>query len=147
MPDVKVVQVEKECPPPQREEVASLAVGLGCDCPMLAPEGVDERYLESNVNAWLDDLTESCPSFAARSSFLDCSEFPCMLFVGYRDQAEALKAEARDKMLCNPGDEAPKLQHKGTGEQGSDLYNVFAVRPKEVRGYSRREMVRMMDGI
>jgi hypothetical protein len=132
------------CPQPSRSEVVELAVGAGCDCPMVAPDEVGDEYLEPSVENWLTDLEARCPSFAERASQLDCSEFPCMLYVEYRDYQEAMSEQARSEILCNPN--APdvlELQYKGTAQAGQMLYSVLSVRPAHLRGFERREMVRM----
>jgi hypothetical protein len=105
---------------------------------------VGDEYLEPGVEDWLADLESRCPSFAERTSQLDCSEFPCMLYVEYRGVEEAMNEQVRSELLCNPtGPDDLELQYKGTAQAGEGLYSVLSVRPADVRGFERREMVRM----
>lgn len=116
--------------PAATEDPFATAKTLGCECPVPVPAGMEARYLEAGVEAWVDELTAACPAFAERGSSLDCSEWPCLLFVGALDGEDGRKPEVRSAVTC--GLDHPHLESSGSktvDAEGRQLH-VFSVRPE-----------------
>lgn len=99
----------------------------GCELPRDRPANVPPEYAPEAVAEWLEEERRACPSLDRAVKYVDCDEYPCLLFLDNAEGQGPLDLLA--DVTCS--DAGPALQASHILGLGERRYQVYEVMPEQ----------------
>ncbi len=109
-----------------------------CVCPVPEPPGLDPRYTEAGVDAWLEEVARGCDM--PGDVEVDCSEFPCVVTFIIPGKQPATWSPAEH--TCAGSIPGPDLMSASLVLRDGFTYRDVVVAPGDVDVSNRRLLIR-----